>query len=298
MAQFGGETVKERLYNTVWGLGVRAIHIGKRLGISGPFERVLEKVALRFIPIPKEEVEVSVGNGIKLLVPPGFPRARTYAAGRYEEEVTRLVQSLLKEGMIVVDVGAFVGYYTLLASRLVRDSGRVYAFEPHPKNYDYLLRNILANGCRNVTAVNKAVFSSTGWYALAVHREADHFWLAPPYSSLSDAVTVPTVTLDDFFRQEGWPSIDLIKMDIEGGEQAALGGMRELSRRNPHLQLIMEYDLANLRRAGAKRESMAALLGELGFRKGYIIERGMKSFTVPWGLPKTRAAYNLLLKKD
>lgn len=289
--------MKDRLYNKAWGLGVRLLHIGKCLGVSGPFERVMEKLALRFIPLPKEEVQVSLVGGMKLVVPPGFPRARTYAAGTYEQEVTRLFEKLVTEGMTVVDIGAFCGYYTLLASRLVGTYGRVYAFEPDPQNYRYLLKNIEVNGCGNVVAVNKAISSSTGSGVLAVHREADHHWLAPRSAS-GAAMAVPTVTLDDFFAGEGWPKVDLVKMDIEGGEKAALEGIRELSRRNPQLQLVMEFDLANLRRAGASREGLATVLQELGFRHGYIIERGMKPFSVAQAFPRSHAVYNLLLKKE
>lgn len=87
-------------------------------------------------------------------------------------------------------------------------------------------------------------------------------------------------------------------MDIEGGEKAALEGMRELSRRNSQIQLIMEFDLANLRRSGATREALATVLQSLGFSTGYIIEQDMKPFPVPQGLPRSRATYNLLLKKE
>ena len=292
-----GIALREGLYNAVWGWGVRMVHLGKCLGISGPFERASEKAALRFIPAPKEEVEISLGTGIRLVVPPGFPRARTYAAGTYEREVTYLFRTLVNEGMRVVDVGAFCGYYTLLASRLVAASGQVYAFEADPDNYSYLLRNIEANGISNVVSAERAVSNKTGIAALALHREADHRWLLSSQSSAT-SITVQSVTLDDFFAQEGWPPIHLIKMDIEGGEMAALEGMRELSRRNPHLALIMEFDLANLRRAGATAEAVATILQELGFGTGNTIEQGMKPFSVSAGLPRTDATYNLLLKKE
>lgn len=287
--------LKERIYNSIWGLGARTMHMGKRLGISGPFERVLEQMATRLMSTPSKEVEVSIGDDMKLVIPPGFPRARTYLAGRYEPEVTALFRDTVKRGMSVVDIGAFCGYYAVLSSRLAGPSGRVYAFEVDPGNHKYLVRNLEANGCANVVPVNKAVFRSTGRMSMAFHAEADHHWVSDTEAGPA-STTVETVSLDDFFAAEGWPSVGLVKMDIEGGELAALEGMRELVRRNPDLKIIMEYDLENLRRAGASRESLGAVLQELGFSEGYVIEQGMKPFRVPDGLPRTRATYDLLLR--
>ena len=87
-------------------------------------------------------------------------------------------------------------------------------------------------------------------------------------------------------------------MDIEGSEKAALEGMKELSDRNSGMRLIMEYALDNIRRAQTSPEALADILQDLGFEYGYIIERGMKPFSISSGLPETRAVYNLLLKKN
>ena len=289
--------MKERLSVSAWGLGVRALHLGKRTGLSGPFESALFAVASRLFRPPHEEVEVTLPFGMKMIVPPGFSRRRTYQVGLYEFEVTGLVQSVVKEGMAIVDVGAFCGYYTLLTSHLVGASGKVYSFEPEPRNYGYLQRNMEANSCRNVVAVNQAVSNRNGDQSLAFHKEADQHWLLDASADI-DRVTVPATTLDDFFAQQGQPPIDLVKMDIEGGEKAALEGMRTLSARNPNLQLIMEFSLANMRRSGETPEALSAILQELGFHEGYIIERGMKPFSVARSFPRTHATLDLLLKKE
>jgi FkbM family methyltransferase len=232
-----------------------------------------------------------------MVIPPGFPRARTYAAGTYETETTAVFRDILRKGMTFIDAGAFCGYYTLLSSNLVGNSGRVYAFEPEPKNYTYLMRNISDNNCQNVIIVNKAVSKENGFALLVQDKEADHHWLTSPSNS-GGSVEVQTVTLDYFFAQAGWPSVDFIKIDIEGSEFAALVGMKELNQRNPHLQLVMEYDVANLRRAGATPEALDALLCEMGFLHGYVIEQNMKSFPITNGLPRSHATYDLLLKKE
>jgi precorrin-6B methylase 2 len=85
------------------------------------------------------------------------------ALGRaYEPMTTLAFHTLVQPGDRVVDVGAHVGYFTLLAARLCGPNGRVFAFEPHPDNFRLLERNIRENGAENVTAVRKAVADRAG----------------------------------------------------------------------------------------------------------------------------------------
>src|SRR5207244_3754027 len=72
----------------------------------------------------------------------------------WEPLETKVVQNEVRRGSVVLDIGAHIGYYTLLMARLVGPQGRVFAFEPNPANYDLLRRNIQINSYRNVTAVN------------------------------------------------------------------------------------------------------------------------------------------------
>ena len=293
--------MKETLYNCIWGLGVRLRNIAKRAGLLGAFELTLVRWGLSLIHPPTRDIEVSLPWGGSMVVLSGCAGARNLAAGLYETDVTNLFRAIVKEGMVVTDLGACIGYHTLLASRLVGPSGRVYAFEPNPRAYSYLLRNIEANGCGNVLAVQKAASDKTGAASLVRDPESyDRDWVSAS-SGNADRIGVETITLDAFFTQEGWPSVGLVKMDIEGSEKAALEGMRELSQRNPHMQVIMEFNLDTLRRAGATPNALFAVLLELGFHNGHIIEQGMKPFPVAQAveaLPKTGAIYNLLLLKE
>ena len=84
------------------------------------------------------------------------------AMGRYEPETTRLFKETVKPGMVVVDIGAHVGYYTLLAAKQVGPDGKVYAFEPEPGNHALLLKNIGMNGYDNVVATPTTVAPLVG----------------------------------------------------------------------------------------------------------------------------------------
>jgi len=230
-----------------------------------------------------------------MYLPPGYPAARSFRAGLYERELTGLLRATLVDGMTFVDLGANVGYYTLFASGIAGNSGNVYAFEPDPTNYAYLQRSIQANGCRNVVAVRKAISNKSGTMNFVPDpNRAEGFLIEG--SGDGRSIPVQTLTLDDFFRDQGWPSVQLIKMDIEGSEQQALMGMTELRRRNPALQLIMEFNPGALRRSGATKETLTAVLRELDYHRGYVIETGLKPITLAQGLPGGRTTYNLLLK--
>jgi hypothetical protein len=133
---------------------------------------------------------------------------------------------------------------------------------------------------------------------LVRHKNADHHWVSVNPPADHDSVVVTTTTLDELISRQGWPHVHLVKIDIEGSEQAALEGMRELSLRNPDLLLIMEFDEVNLRRATSSRDSIARTLGELGFISGYIIETNMKPFSINAGIPRIRITCNFLLSKS
>lgn len=281
--------------NSLWRLGVQIVHASKRAGIPG-LEHALGELARRYIPPPRDR-NVQIAPGIKLTMPPGFRPARTYAMGLYEQEVTKTIRSIANPGMGVVDVGAFCGYYTVLASQLVGPAGCVYAFEPHPGNFAHLVHNISTNGCQNVVLANVAVSAESGSGKLILEDDADHHWL----STRSDGAgfSVPTVSLDGFFSLRDWPPIHLIKIDAEGIEVSVLRGMRELSHRNPGAVIIVEFDEQNLARAGTTGEELAALLRDLGFTRGHILERGMKAFSLQDALPSMhRITYNLLFTRE
>ncbi len=288
---------KDKLYNTLWRLGVRVRNAGKRIGVPWMFEHILEVLAKRYVPPPKEEVEIQLDAGIRFTMPPGFRPVRTYASGAYEEEVTRVFRKLVSRGMTMVDVGAFCGYYTVLASRLVGPEGHVHSFEPHPASFAYLVRNISINGCRNVIPTNVAVTAETGTGNLVLDDDADHHWLST--SAGDTGIVVRTVSLDDYFKLAGWPPIHMIKIDVEGSEISVLKGMLELNRRSRKLSVILEFDMKNLTRVGDTRESLVSTLRDLGFTRGYIIERGMRPFSVEDSFPPAgRTTYNLLLVKQ
>jgi FkbM family methyltransferase len=201
----------------------------------------------------------------------------------------------LADGQTIVDLGANIGYYSIMASPIVGPRGRVYAFEPDPEMYEYLLRNVMENDLSNVTLVRKAAAANVASMAF-IRSELERGHLAQ--TAQASSTSVDATTLDHYFASMGWPRVDLIKMDIEGGEAAALRGMKMLSARNPALRLVMEFNLTAMQRAGETPAGVASLLRELGFETGYVIEKGLQPVTISRGLPVSHALYNLLLTKE
>jgi FkbM family methyltransferase len=166
----------------------------------------------------------------------------------YEAEETQFFINNIKEGMRVVDVGANIGYYTTLFSRLVGATGSVIAFEPDPTNFSLLQKNCKANGCYNVQLEQLALSDKNGVAKLHLSEvnRGDH-----RMSSSDDnleAIEIKTVRLNDFLNQE--KDFDLLKMDIQGHEFHALKGMGGLLDQES-LTMVMEFWPKTLREAGS-----------------------------------------------
>jgi len=156
--------------------------------------------------------------------------------GTYESEQTRLFERMVAPGGAVLDLGAHLGYYTLLASRLVGGAGRVYSFEPDPKNAWYLRRHARLNGCRNVAVEESAVCDRPGSIRFQQGRGTGT-------GRVDDAGTlqVRAVRLDDFVEERGIrPAV--VKIDVEGAEAAVLEGAREVLHLHRPLLFLSTHD--------------------------------------------------------
>jgi FkbM family methyltransferase len=148
--------------------------------------------------------------------------------GNWEPDETDLFLRTVKPGDIVVDAGAHVGYYTAIASRLVGDRGKVYAFEPDPANFDLLRKNVQVNGLTNVVIEQKALSDRKGTIKLflAPENKGDHR-IYQPQGEARPSVDVEAVRLDEYLQGRE-RRIDVLKMDTQGAEGVILEGMTRL----------------------------------------------------------------------
>ena len=140
--------------------------------------------------------------------------------GWYEREVQEALSYLLRPGAVLYDIGANVGFFTLLAARLVGPSGRVVAFEPEPSSVSTLRYHVARNWLDNVIVVDAAASDQEGIAMLSGSGSAGRLG--------GDAGTpVSTVTIDAYCRRASLPAPDVIKLDVEGWEFPVLTGMHE-----------------------------------------------------------------------
>lgn len=165
-----------------------------------------------------------------------------YFWNQWEPNETRLIRKVLRPGDTFVDVGANIGYFTLLGSRIVGDTGSVIAIEPTPPTAEKLRSNIALNNLCNVTVHECAAASENGSVRINKHYEINSGMNSLRHGKLSEFWNVSCRRLDDLLSDR---SIQFIKMDIEGAELLALLGFKNgLSRQNsPDMLLEISPDM-------------------------------------------------------
>jgi len=206
---------------------------------------------------------------------------RFYLLGKTlsEPRERRFFQAQVEPGMVVFDVGANVGFYTLLLADRVGPQGRVHAFEPDPLSCEILERR--AAGRANIEISQTAVGDHAGAITLYTNRSnrADNRVHPSLGSETAEAVEVPLATLDDYCAARRIERIDAVKMDIQGAEVAALAGFRKTLARLKPRWLLIEFSPEHLRGAASSPEAFWGLLDELGFE--------------PWGFGEDGEAFRI-----
>jgi len=181
----------------------------------------------------------------------------------FERVQAKMINEALRPSMTVLDLGANIGYYTLLIARRLQGSGRVYAFEPEAFNFRLLRANVLANGYENVILLRHAVSDIDGGIKLfRGGNSGEHSLCYDNISRHAGSECVSVTTLDSFAKNIG--RVDMVKMDIQGAEGRAIrGGEKLLTKHHP----IMFFELAPhlLRNAGDDPRDIIELLESWGY---------------------------------
>lgn len=171
-------------------------------------EDVVE-VELEGVPIALDRADISVSE----------PMIRDR---EYEPHITNVLRQLLRPGMTFLDVGANVGYYSLLGARLVGPGGRVIGIEPNSENCRLILRSLELNQCSNVALFPVALSDETGWSYFVNHLGSNGSLSKSPTQSLNGWGQIVATLRGDSFLQG---PIDVIKMDVEGAEALVVAGL-------------------------------------------------------------------------
>jgi FkbM family methyltransferase len=172
--------------------------------------------------------------------------------GSYERELQQLFVGTIRPGQVVWDVGANVGFFTLLAARLAGPQGRVVAVEPVPRNLELLRRHLSLNRVGNVTVVPRAMADAVGTARFDARASPSMGHLAT-----SGGIEVHTTTVDELVAS-GVPAPHVIKMDIEGAESRAIAGAAQTLRSHRPRLLLSTH-------GWAQHQACLAALEALGY---------------------------------
>ena len=191
-----------------------------------------------------------------------------YYFGVWEPHLTRVVSSMLKSGDVFIDVGANVGYYTLLAAPIVGELGGVVAIEASPSIFRLTLEHISLNGIRNVRAINAAATELRGRVQLYPGRSANIGGTSIVYQ-VSDAepIDVEGIPLAEILTDEEVARTKLIKIDVEGAELLVLLGLAAvLPRLRRDAAILMEVSAVHLSEGDAAVRRIFTLMCENNFQ--------------------------------
>ncbi len=262
-----------------------------------------ERLHKRLAP-PERYVVARLDKGFRMKLDLADPeQIKVYFYGHYHERYeAALVQRLLTDDGVFWDIGANVGYFTLLAAAALDQRGQIVAFEPGENAYSRLVENLALNPYRNVATFNVAVSDREGEAVLHVSGDiADSSAsLYEPGQTQARGQACRTVALDHFLAVEGLRPPDLIKLDAEGAELAVLQGARELLAHTPPM-FLMEMEEKTLTAAGTSKAAIQQFLTGYGYRAAHLSKgrwyatadvQGVKGRNIFWYNPGVAAHHH------
>lgn len=267
--------------NRVLPYGWRIINVGEPLAN-------VARAGPAYAYLTPDSALVTLHDGHLLYVDPQDQSvsAHLIARGAWEFWVEHAVRRLLREGDRVVEVGANVGYFTIVMARVIGEAGRLTSFEANPHLAELVRRSLLLNGyapraevraqaaadqCGELEFFTSPVMNGGGHLGLL--HEAEVTGLQP--------LRVPAVTLDSAIDAA---PVNMLRMDAEGAEPLVLQGARGLIARSPDLRICMEWDVTQI---GSRADpgATAQLLAAEGFRFWRIEKHGDLAEVQPGALP-------------
>ena len=221
--------------------------------------------------------------------------------GRYEPFGTKLFLEKLSPGRTVIDCGANIGIYTCLASGIVGQNGKVFSFEPEPRNFSCLTETIRLNHLVNVQPECVALSDQDGTASLHLSdmNMGDH--RLGPADESRKSVQISTRRLDSYWNQ-AIPSIDILKLDVQGAEGLVFKGMTQTILQSKNLKVFMEFWPYGLRRCGTDPRELLDDLVSLGFSVQLIDQdagslRHLESFDELLAVEAEEISFDLYLER-
>ena len=215
------------------------------------------------------------GKNIIYLYPEGQIAELLYTDA-FEQTEIQLVTAYLKPGMKVVDVGANIGLYSIIASKIIGENGKIWAFEPSSETQKRLIANLSLNQVSGVEVIKMALADVEDVLTLigpSRDRDGERYLLSKEYAATyfkqdsEETEIVPVITLDQYMIENNTdlPKVDLMKIDIEGGEYAVFKGAQKVLAANPNILLMFECTPEGCQMGGHTQEDVFQFLRQLEF---------------------------------
>jgi FkbM family methyltransferase len=227
-----------------------------------------------------------------------YAAAMAWKLGWRDGAAQRLIAREVQAGMVAVDVGANVGWYTLALARRVGASGRVLALEPEARCFELLRRAVGGGRCSQVEPRQIAAADYSGWTSLFVSDpdQGDHLIIPAPEHRCPE--TVRAVSLDDLLADA--PRVDFVKLAVQGAEVSVLRGLGRTLARHPELRLLCAVSPALLECAGAAADTLLEPLRDAGLLPHHLRRNGIAEPIHPaaaWSLARASGSAMLYFRR-
>jgi len=202
------------------------------------FAKFVSRYKSNFVEIEGRKMFLDEHDSLKLSLYP------------YVVEQTEFFKKNIKEGDIVLDLGAHIGYFTCLFAQLVGKSGKVFSFEPEPNNFKLLKKNVEVNGYKHVTIEQKAVSDVKNMIKMYISNSPKDHRIYDTHDG-KESIQIESVRLDEYFKDfDG--KINVIKSNIQGADFAAFQGMKSIIEKSKsNMILALEYNPAMIKEFGS-----------------------------------------------
>jgi len=217
-----------------------------------------------------EKIKLLTGDYLSII--PGL--SKIYSD--FEPLSAKLISENIKENDVFIDVGANMGFFSVIASKLVGGRGMVFSIEANPSILEILRSNTPS---LNTIIINSAIGNRCGTTEFYVTDDTVNSGIAPsPFVKINQKITIPILTLDKLMDDGTFPDqrANFIKIDVQGDEVTVLEGAKSLIDRNDDLCILVEWAPGWMETAGYDLNQLPDLIKEYGFKDIYVIDEYLK----------------------
>jgi len=208
-------------------------------------------------------------NGVKMHLDITNPQTWDLRNNKnYEDDVKKIFLSKIKEGDIVIDVGANIGYFSLLAAKKIGSKGKIFAIEPMKQANNWLKKNLKLNDFKNVEVLEVAIGDKQGTMKMYKKSESSEMIILDPTISKTDLIMCGEInikTIDNIISQKKIKKVNLLKIDVEGFEYEALLGCKESFKSNKIENIICEIHTTYLKNREIDEQDIYSFIQENNF---------------------------------